>query len=42
MERDQLPEFDLIEAFERNFPDMGKAEEVMVRFGDIAGKMAER
>ena len=42
VDKDQLPEFDLIEAFERNFPEMGSAEEVIARYGDLAKDLVER
>jgi len=42
VDKDQLPEFYLIKAFERNFPEMGSAEEVIARYGDLAKDLVER
>jgi hypothetical protein len=40
--RAQLPEFHLIEAFEKNFPEFGSAKEVISKFGHIADDLVER
>jgi putative CocE/NonD family hydrolase len=38
----QLPEFHLIEAFEKNFPELGSAKEVISKFGRMSEDLVER